>query len=144
MLEKFLGTPYPITNTPKGLLPTQGGVNQIKSDLLCLLLTNPGERVMLPAFGTPLRDLIFDPNDSTLVEKAREMIINSIKLWEPRITTEQIDVFVGAEDDSLSPDDLKQDIEHILTVRIIFSDPENIQSVQQLVLQMPLASQGAS
>ena len=139
---KFLGAPYPIVKTPRGLLPTQNGINQIKSDLLCLLLTNPGERCMLPDFGTPLRELIFDPNDSTLVEKAKEMIINSIKLWEPRISVSQIDVFTGAENIRLNSNDLRQDVEHILSIIIKFVDPENIQQVQELKLELPLA-QGA-
>lgn len=139
---KFLGAPYPIVKTPRGLLPTQNGINQIKSDLLCLLLTNPGERCMLPDFGTPLRELIFDPNDSTLVEKAKEMIINSIKLWEPRISVSQIDVFTGADNIRLNSNDLRQDVEHILSIIIKFVDPENIQQVQELKLELPLA-QGA-
>jgi phage baseplate assembly protein W len=89
---KFLGFPYPVVSNPRGLLATQGGVDQIKSDLLCLLLTNPGERVMIPDFGTPLRELIFEPNDDVLVNKAREVIITAIKTWEPRVTIDQIEI----------------------------------------------------
>ena len=92
MINKFSGAPYPIVSTARGLLPTQRGVDQIKADLLQLLLTNPGERVMLPNFGTPLREIIFEPNDAISSEHVRDMIINSIRTWEPRITIEQIDV----------------------------------------------------
>ena len=139
---KFLGAPYPIIKTPRGLLATQNGINQIKADLLALLLTNPGERVMLPEFGTPLNELIFDPNDPILTERAREMIIASINAWEPRITVEQIEVMVGADEASLDQADLKQDLAHILSIRILFFDPENIRELQELKLEMPL-SQGA-
>lgn len=59
--EKFKGLPYPVIEHPLGLFRTQTGINTIKSDLLVLLLTNPGERVMLPEFGTPLKDLMFQP-----------------------------------------------------------------------------------
>ena len=79
------GFAYPIIKGPKGFFGIQSGINQIKSDLLILLLTSPGERVMLPTFGTPLKDLIFEPGDASLVSRARQMIINSITQWEPRI-----------------------------------------------------------
>ncbi len=139
MTNKFLGAPYPIVSTARGLLATQRGVDQIKADLLQLLLTNPGERVMLPGFGTPLREIIFEPNDATSSEQVRDMIINSIRTWEPRITIEQIDVSTQADQESLHEDDSLEDIDHIMIVRILFFDPENISEVQELKLEVPLA-----
>lgn len=139
MTDKFLGAPYPIINTARGLLATQRGVDQIKADLLQLLLTNPGERVMLPNFGTPLREIIFEPNDSIATEQVRDMIINSIRTWEPRITIEQIDVLSQADQASLDDNDPLEDVEHIMMIRILFFDPENITEVQELKLEVPLA-----
>lgn len=136
----FLGCPYPILKHPRGLLHTQSGIDQVKSDMLILLLTNPGERVMLPQYGTPLRDLVFDPNDAVLKERARDMIVNSITLWEPRITVQDIQIFTNFDDDFLHDDDPKEDIDHILGIRILFFDPENIKEVQELKLEVPLAN----
>ena len=79
--KKFLGLQYPLVKTPRGIMAQKSGVDQIKADLLQLLLTNPGERVMLPNFGTPLRRLIFEPNDPTLLQQARDMIAQSIENW---------------------------------------------------------------
>lgn len=136
---RFLGVPYPIRKHPQGFLRIQSGVNQIKSDLLTLLLTNPGERVMLPAYGTPLRKLIFEPNDPALREKAKAMIVHSIKLWEPRIAVQQIDVTSKIEEITLHNDDPRTDLEHILVIRILFVDPQNIVEVQELKLEIPLS-----
>lgn len=91
---------------------------------------------MLPRFGTPLRRLLFEPNDATLKEQAREMIIDSIKKWEPRITVQAIDVQDNW--DELDPDDPREEVEHILGIRIRFVDPGNIAEVQELTLEMPL------
>ena len=52
-MADFAGMGYPIVTNPKGYFPVTKGVDLIKGDLLCLLLTNPGERVMMPQFGTP-------------------------------------------------------------------------------------------
>lgn len=138
--NRFVGAPYPVVKTPRGLLAPNRGVDQIKSDLLILLLTNPKERVMLPNFGTPLRKLIFEPNDSFLATEAREMIIRSIERWEPRINVTDISVTNFPEVEDLHPEDTRDDIEHILLISIKFTDFNNIGEVQELVLKLPLAS----
>ncbi len=135
---KFLGVPYPITRHPRGFLRSSYGVQQIKSDLLQLLLTNPGERVMLPDYGTPLKRLMFEQNDASLENTAREMIINSIRTWEPRITVQQIEVSRFADKTSLNPEDPQEDIEQILMIKILFFDPENIQEVEELKMELPI------
>lgn len=139
---EFLGMPYPITRHPLGLLRTQGGINQVKSDLLVLLLTEPGERVMLPDFGTPLRQFFFEPNDEVLVEGVRSAIVDSIRKWEPRIRVTEIDVTNRRSemDGSLNTYENGEDTDHVLLVRIAFTDFNNIQEVQELRLQVPLGA----
>ncbi len=136
---RFMGLPYPVTKNPLGLFRTTSGLNQIKSDLLVLLLTTPGERPMLPAYGTPLKTLIFDQNDIVAEQQARQMIINSINAFEPRITVDQISVSSKASRDILAPGDSGDDIEHILEIKITFFDPQDINEVDELVLQVPTA-----
>jgi len=133
----FFGAPYPIVKNARGLLRTQNGLEQIKSDLLILLLTNPGERVMLPDYGTPLNTLVFEPNDRGINETARNMIINSITTWEPRIVVEEISVSVPQAGER--PAILEENIENSLEIKIRFFDPEQIAEVQELVLEVPLA-----
>jgi|TARA_Y100000034_G_C6818537_1_gene368433 hypothetical protein len=135
---EIFGTPYPIEKNPRGFLHSQRGVSQVKSDLLVLLLTNPGERVMLPEFGTPLRNLMFEPNDGQIESQAREMIINSIKLWEPRIVVSAIEVSSSIDEDDLHAQDTGTEKDHILSIKIMFFDPENIKQIQELKLNVPL------
>lgn len=66
------------------------------------------------------------------------MIINSIRLWEPRITVQQIEVSNSVDPGSLDSNDARMDLEHILFIRILFFDPEDIQDVQELKLEVPL------
>ena len=123
------GMPYPIVKHPLGFLFSQKGLDQVRSDLLALLLTNPGERVMLPDFGTPLRSLLFEPNDPTSASKAREMIAKAINMWEPRITIKNIVVTNGM--------DTGVDSDHVLGISIEFFDPGKISEVQELRLEIP-------
>lgn len=140
-MANFSGMGYPIVNSPKGYFPVTTDVDLVKGDLLILLLTNPGERVMMPEYGTPLRTLVFDPNDSFLAEKARNMIVDSINKWETRIVVEAINVSTGIMEEDrgfLNPyDDLSQ-LNNILGIQIMFRYPNDIRFVQELVLQVPL------
>lgn len=138
MANKFLGLQYPLKKTPRGILAQSSGVDQIKADLLQLLLTNPGERVMLPTYGTPLRELIFEPNDANLERRAREMIANSILTWEPRVVINEIVVSSNVNKDFLDKFDNLTEREAILFISIKFYDPNNIEIVEELVLERPL------
>jgi phage baseplate assembly protein W len=151
MLKKFKGCPYPITTHPLGYLHTQWGVDQIKSDLLILLMTNPGERIMLPQYGTNLNKFLFEPNDELLRQEVKNEIITAIKNWEPRVTITNIEIFSGTGGltkpvyetgitvNESSPEFLNNE-EHVLGIKINFIDPENISEIQELVLEVPLSS----
>jgi phage baseplate assembly protein W len=137
---KFIGCQYPLVKTPRGIMAQKNGVDQIKADMLQLLLTNPGERVMLADFGVPLRRLIFEPNDVGLEIAARNMIAEAITKWEPRVVLQQVQVSSTIDSDDLAPDDPREDQPHILSIKILFYDPQNITEVQELRLEVPLGS----
>lgn len=118
------GFPYPIVKTPNGYFHPVKGVDAIKADLLQLLMTNPGERVMMPDFGCALRKLCFEPLDSILTQQARDIVIEALTKWEPRIAVEEINITTDTDTDSLY-------------IRILFRDPQNIENIEQLQLELP-------
>lgn len=140
-MARFLGFPYPIRKNSRGYFYSQSDINQIKSDMLILLLTSPGERVMNPRYGTPLKELFFEPNDPRLATEARRMIINSLKRWEPRIALQNVEVSSKTEANDLNDLDDKSELQHILFIRIKFVDPTDIQSIQELTLEVPLSGE---
>ena len=140
-MKKFLGLQYPLVSTSRGILAQKSGVDQIKADLLQLLLTNPGERVMMPLYGTPLRKFFFEPNDPALEEKVREEIIRSISTWEPRIIINNIRVSRQIDENALSSEDTLENKDHILYVQIDIVDPEDISTIRSLVLFVPIGGE---
>lgn len=137
--NSWKGVLYPISaNNPHGYYAQGKGISQIKSDLLILLLTYPGERVMMESFGTPLKDLLFEPADSALLARARTMIIDSIAQWEPRVTIDQIEVSFGPSRSVLNPEDDYTENNSILLIQIQFRDPEILTEANELVLELPL------
>lgn len=134
----LLAAPFPIVKTPQGLLAPVSGLAGIKGDLLQLLLTNPGDRVMLPTYGTALRALLFRPNTSFLIDSVKQVISAAISQWEPRIVVKSIDVQNNATNASLAAADPRQNLENFLSIKIKFSTFNNIDVVEDLILQVPI------
>jgi phage baseplate assembly protein W len=62
----------------------------IRADLLHLLLTNKGERLYLPDFGSDLKKYIFEPNDSITHDQIRDNLNDTIKLYIPNLIINNI------------------------------------------------------
>ena len=57
----------------------------IHESILQILGTRPGERFMNQEFGSRLKDLVFEPNDSVLKGLIRHYVIDAIERWEKRV-----------------------------------------------------------
>ena len=57
----------------------------IHESILQILGTRPGERFMRPEFGSRVRDLVFEQNDTVLKGLLRHWIIDAITRWEKRV-----------------------------------------------------------
>ncbi len=58
--------------------------------LLHLLLTNKGERLYLPDFGSDLKKYIFEPNDSITHEQIKDNLNENIKRYIPNLIINDI------------------------------------------------------
>jgi phage baseplate assembly protein W len=75
--------------------------DQIKSNLVNLLLTTRGERIMNPLFGTGLRDFLFEGITDFNIENLRLDLINSINLFIPEISVVNIDITSSYDSNSI-------------------------------------------
>ena len=71
--------------------------DQARSNLINLLLTKRGERVMQPDFGTGLEELLFEQMDNDFEERLRDTITESVNYWLPYINIEEIEVTMTDE-----------------------------------------------
>lgn len=85
-------------NAPGVFKSTYTTKDQIKSNLLNLLLTSVGERVMNPTFGTNLQRYVFegitDENSELLINDLQ----NSINIFIPEITI--VDMIIDPDTDN--------------------------------------------
>ena len=62
-----------------------------------LLLTNHGERVMLPTFGCNLYRMLFDNQTDFLVENTKAVIQDQFNYWLPYIFINKLDVITDPD-----------------------------------------------
>ncbi len=96
MAERFINIAFPFRDDEVKnyfLEMNKNSYDVIKSDLLHLLLTTPGERLYLPDFGTNLRQYIFEPNDNSTRESIKTEIQTAVSKFIPNliITTLTVD-----------------------------------------------------
>ena len=117
----YKGFGFPIERSSRGYFFQAVDVNLVKGDLIQLLLTEPGERVMAPSWGTGLRSLIFEQSDNFIVDEAKEKVANAIAKFEPRIVVKRLDV-VLQEEQQETDRSLKITIEFALKDKLINLD----------------------
>lgn len=65
---------------------------KIKENLVHLLMTSLGERVMRRNYGGGLRQLVHEPNNDALRALAQHQIAAAILQWEPRVRLRQLNI----------------------------------------------------
>ena len=73
-------------------------IDQAKTNLMNLLLTQKGERFMQPNFGTDLRRIIFEPNTERIEGRIKAVIVDAVNYWLPYITINKIETLKQTKD----------------------------------------------
>ena len=79
--SRFINIDFPFRDSKEGFYFNLTKTNEtaIRADLLHLLLTNKGERLYMPDFGSDLKKFIFEPNDSITHIDIKNNINETIK-----------------------------------------------------------------
>ena len=76
--------------------------DQIKSNLINLLLTDKGERIMNPEFGADLRRSLFENITSPNLDILRFKIIDAINIFIPEIILGDTEIFSDPDTNTLN------------------------------------------
>jgi phage baseplate assembly protein W len=89
---KYININFPFEESRRGdfLKLNNDDRSAIKADLMHLLLTNKGERLYMPDFGTNLLQFIFEQNDPNTAGNIKKEINNSIKKYLPNLQVTEI------------------------------------------------------
>lgn len=83
--EGIRGVAFPITKGREGYWPRRNAAAIRQSSVLMILGTVPGERLMMPTFGSRLPFLLFEPNDVFLVQQLKEETAAALATWDPNL-----------------------------------------------------------
>jgi len=68
-----------------GYALTQDLISLIRQNFKNLVLTNPGERMMMPEFGAGIKTFLFETNDTTTYGSIRSAITTQVQRYMPFI-----------------------------------------------------------
>jgi phage baseplate assembly protein W len=91
--KDFLGRgwAYPLKAAPADVALV-AAEEDIRQSIRLILETEPGERVMRPDFGCPLRHLQFEPINTGTMSLVRHRVEQALVEWEPRIEVRDVKV----------------------------------------------------
>ncbi len=92
------GISFPPRLGPDGRMLWSEGPDNIRECIRVTLLTQQGERLQLPAFGSNLRPLLAEPNTVTTRRLVQQRMEEALRRWEPRIALESVDVQEAPDD----------------------------------------------
>jgi phage baseplate assembly protein W len=101
-MAKYYGYNAPFMGGNQMVLSQQVDDRLIRNDLLQLLLTAPGERMMRPTFGTPIRRFVFESMTDSNINQLRSDIIAAIKQFEPRVIVSDVKMETTDDNNLLS------------------------------------------
>ena len=107
---------HPVTND----LVVSRDASAIKQSIVNLLLTNKGERVFQPDYGSDIRALLFEPLDYGTSGRMKMVIVSCLTEFEPRISVQSLSCIPNESDNGF-------DVE--MTYTIVGSDepPTNVE-----------------
>jgi phage baseplate assembly protein W len=85
-----IGISLPLQIGGTGFIQTFNTTEQIKSNIKNLLLTQKGERVLQPEFGSGLHEILFDFNNDDIEGKIEDAINEAFEQWLPYVTVADI------------------------------------------------------
>jgi phage baseplate assembly protein W len=77
---RHLAFPFRIGADGRTVAPASDS-DHVRDEILQLLLTNPGERPFLPAFGGGVRRLVFEPSSDVLKGVTKARITDALSRW---------------------------------------------------------------
>ncbi len=89
-------------NGPGVFNKTYSTRDQIKSNMINLILTNKGERVMNPEFGSDVRRSLFEQITDDLNTIISEKITTSVSIFIPEVTITNINVTTNPDENTIN------------------------------------------
>lgn len=78
-------------------------IDQMNDNLRNLVMTEPGERLGFPSFGTRLKSLVKSPDNENLIEEVMEQITNTVSIYMPFVALQGFNSTVDRNNYNIGP-----------------------------------------
>ena len=117
----YVGIEFPLDYSQEGFFrKTKTIRQQVKSNIRNLLLTEKGERVFQPNFGSNLKSLLFEQITPTSLENVENDIRESLSTWLPYVNVNNL---VVVQDDR-NPNQVLTSLEYSTTL-----EPDSLDTI---------------
>jgi phage baseplate assembly protein W len=89
-------------NTPSAFRSSYSTKEQIKYNLINLLLTNKGERIENPEFGADLKRELFEQIDENTFESIKNKIIDNVNVFIPEVTLTNVTIIPQTDNSKIN------------------------------------------
>jgi phage baseplate assembly protein W len=89
-------------NAPSAFRSTYSFKDQLKYNLINLLLTNKGERILNPNFGTDIRKQLFNQINEDTYNALIDDIRSTIELYIPQVTIEKLEAVPSYDQNTIT------------------------------------------
>ena len=97
----YIGLALPIKPDDNNVFSlTKNSYDQVQHNLRNLLLTNVGERVYQPEFGSRLRELCFEQLDDTLPQRVEDEVRRAVNFWLPYVNIVEVETLTEQDNKS--------------------------------------------
>jgi phage baseplate assembly protein W len=90
-------------------------IDQMNDNLRNLIMTEPGERLGFPSYGTRLKTLTKSPDNENLIDEVMEQITNTVSIYMPFISLKGFNSTVDRNNYTIGP---------VLNIDIKYSIPQ--------------------
>jgi|TARA_R100000030_G_C3208468_1_gene112716 phage baseplate assembly protein W len=117
----YVGIEFPLDYSSQGFFRRTKTIRQqVKSNIRNLLLTEKGERVFQPNFGSNLKSLLFEQITPTSLENVENDIRESLSTWLPYVNVNNL---VVVQDDR-NPNQVLTSLEYSTTL-----EPDSLDTI---------------
>lgn len=96
-----IGWKFPLQVTPQGQIALSAYEQRVEESIYLILSTAAGERLMMPAFGCGIQDLVFAPNNVNTISLVTRSVRAALTAYEARIDVMDVDVDSAPEQPNL-------------------------------------------
>ncbi len=117
-IASIKGFAFPFQIQSGGGVLSESAADKLRANIVHILLTGVGERIMRRSYGGGLRQLVQDPNNNALWAIVQHQVAKSIGQFEPRVQVQQLTLSQSDDGGTL-----------FVTVRYVIRNTKQVQNL---------------